>query len=74
MDKTDSAEQAVDLVRSGDRVWIHTGCATPEPLIEALARRAGICAMLKSCTWWRAGTLPMRGRRWRGTFASTACF
>jgi 4-hydroxybutyrate CoA-transferase len=38
--KVCSAEQAVDLVRSGDRVWIHTGCATPEPLVAALARRA----------------------------------
>ena len=35
-----SAERAVELVRSGDRVWVHTGCATPEPLLEALARRS----------------------------------
>ncbi|HEV2447392.1 MAG TPA: acetyl-CoA hydrolase/transferase C-terminal domain-containing protein [Candidatus Sulfopaludibacter sp.] len=35
-----TAERAVDLVRSGDRVWVHTGCATPEPLLEALVRRS----------------------------------
>jgi acyl-CoA hydrolase len=35
-----SAERAVELVRSGDRVWVHTGCGTPEPLLEALVRRA----------------------------------
>jgi len=35
-----TAEEAAKLVRSGDRVWIHTGCATPEPLVQALAGRA----------------------------------
>ena len=39
MKKVVRAEQALDLVRSGDRVWVHTGCATPEPLLEALVRR-----------------------------------
>jgi acyl-CoA hydrolase len=34
-----TAEQAVELIRSGDRVWIHTGCATPEPLVAAMVRR-----------------------------------
>jgi len=38
--KVTTAEGAVELVRSGDRVWVHMGCATPEPLIEALVRRA----------------------------------
>jgi 4-hydroxybutyrate CoA-transferase len=36
-----SADRAVRLVRSGDRVWVHPGCATPEPLVQALAARAG---------------------------------
>jgi len=39
-DKVMSADRAVELPRSGDRVWVHTGCATPEPLPEALVRRA----------------------------------
>jgi 4-hydroxybutyrate CoA-transferase len=34
------ADQAIDLIRSGDRVWIHTGCATPEVLVGAMVRRA----------------------------------
>lgn len=37
---TTSAEQALELVRPGDRVWVHTGCATPEPLLEAMVRRS----------------------------------
>src|SRR5579883_1397525 len=40
MEKVVSAERAVELVRSGDRVWVHTGCGTPEPLLEALVRRS----------------------------------
>lgn len=39
MEKVVNAERAMELVRSGDRVWVHTGCATPEPLLEALVRR-----------------------------------
>ncbi len=39
-EKTMSADRAVELVRSGDRVWVHTGCATPEPLLDALVRRS----------------------------------
>ncbi len=39
MNRAVSADQAVELVRSGDRVWVHTGCATPETLLEALVRR-----------------------------------
>jgi 4-hydroxybutyrate CoA-transferase len=36
-----TADQAVRVVQSGDRVYIHEGCGTPAPLIEALLRRAG---------------------------------
>ncbi len=33
-------EAAVRLIRSGNRVYIHEGCGTPLPLIQALLRRA----------------------------------
>ena len=35
-----TAGRAVELVRSGDRVYIHPGCATPQILIDALLKRA----------------------------------
>ncbi|HVN06843.1 MAG TPA: acetyl-CoA hydrolase/transferase C-terminal domain-containing protein [Bryobacteraceae bacterium] len=38
--KAVSAERAVQVVRSRDRIWVHEGNATPEPLIQALLRRA----------------------------------
>lgn len=38
-DRAVSADEAVSLVRSGMKVFIHGAAATPTPLIEALARR-----------------------------------
>ena len=35
-----SAGQALDTVRSGDRVWIQSGCGTPSPLVNALVAGA----------------------------------
>jgi acyl-CoA hydrolase len=34
------AAQALKMVRSGDHVWIQSGCGTPSPLVEALIARA----------------------------------
>ena len=34
-----SAEEAVSLIQSGDRVYIHSGCAEPEQLVKALLER-----------------------------------
>ena len=38
--KLTTAGEALEIVRSGDRVYIHEGCATPEILVDALLRRA----------------------------------
>ncbi len=38
--KVTTAERAVELVRSGDRVYVQPGCATPETLLDALVQRA----------------------------------
>ena len=38
--KTMRARAALCRVRSGDRVYIHPGCAEPEVLVEALIERA----------------------------------
>jgi 4-hydroxybutyrate CoA-transferase len=39
-DKLQTAEQALQAVRSGMRVYIQPGCAEPETLVEALLKRA----------------------------------
>jgi 4-hydroxybutyrate CoA-transferase len=38
--KLTTAERALQLVRSGNRVWVQPGNATPEPLVDALLLRA----------------------------------
>jgi len=35
-----TAEQAVEVIRSGDHVYIHPGCAVPETLVTALVGRS----------------------------------
>ena len=36
-----TAEEAVKAIRSGDHVWVHSGCSSPEELITAMVGRAG---------------------------------
>lgn len=38
--KIKSPNEAVKLIKSGDRVYVHPGCATPEVLVDALVDRA----------------------------------
>ena len=38
--KVSLADEAVKSIRSGNRVYIHPGCAVPEVLVDALVRRA----------------------------------
>ena len=35
-----SAAQALEVVHSGARIWIQSGCGTPSPLVDALVARA----------------------------------
>ncbi len=39
--KVTTAERAVELVRSGNRIYVHPGCATPQTLLDALVERGG---------------------------------
>jgi acyl-CoA hydrolase len=39
--KITTADRAVECVRSGDRVYLHWGCGSPDVLTKALLRRAG---------------------------------
>jgi acetyl-CoA hydrolase len=34
-----SAEEAVSVIQSNDRVWIHPGCAVPEAVVDAMTAR-----------------------------------
>src|SRR5947208_1610384 len=40
LSKRRTAEQAVQAVHSSHRVYVHEGCGTPKPLLDALVQRA----------------------------------
>ncbi len=38
--KIKTADEAVEIIKSGDRVYIHQGCGEPEDLVKAMVRRS----------------------------------
>ena len=40
-DRVTTADEAVASVASGDHVWVHAGCNSPDELVSALVARAG---------------------------------
>ena len=55
--KLTSAEKAVELVHSGDRVWVQQGSGAPATLLEALAARAGDLENVEICHMLTLGPL-----------------
>ena len=68
-----SADEAVKRVQSGQRVYIHNGCAEPTELVQALTRRGPNCKTWKCCTWPPWGWPITACRSTRGTSAPTRC-
>jgi acyl-CoA hydrolase len=58
-DKITTPDKAVSLVRSGDRVFVGTACATPRILIEALETRGMIIHDVQMFHFLTDGTVPM---------------
>ena len=56
-ERVTTAEVAVQLIRSGDRIWVQQGCGTPTTLLEALTPRAAICSDVEICHMLTCGTL-----------------
>ena len=56
-DRVATAETAVQLIRSGDRVWVQQGCGTPATLLDALAARAGDLHDVEICHMMTLGPL-----------------
>ena len=67
------ADVALAEVQSGQRVYIHNGCAEPVELVQALTRRGPNCATWKCSTWppWGSPTTACRGTK--ATSAQTRC-
>jgi 4-hydroxybutyrate CoA-transferase len=74
MERYVSAAEAVSLVRSGDRVYIHTAAAAPVPLVEALAARAPELTNVETISLHTEGPAPYLAPEMAGIFRHKALF
>jgi 4-hydroxybutyrate CoA-transferase len=72
--KITTAEHAVDLVRSGDRVWVQQGCGTPITLLEALTRCAPHLYDVEICHMLTCGTPSYLEPEFEGHFRHNGLF
>ncbi|HBY63407.1 MAG TPA: 4-hydroxybutyrate CoA-transferase [Solibacterales bacterium] len=69
-----SADQAVQLVRSGHRVWIHPGSGAPTPIIEALLRRSHELRNVELCHMLTFGPADYTRPEYEGVFRHNGLF
>jgi 4-hydroxybutyrate CoA-transferase len=69
-----SAEEAVRAVRSGDRVYVHEGCATPQLLIDALVGLATELRNVEICHMLTFGDAPYAKPEYEGNFRHNGLF
>lgn len=69
-----SAEQAVSVIQSGNRVFIHSVAQTPHRLIQAMVDRADELRDVEVCHIHTEGPLPYLDERYRGIFKPNAFF
>ena len=69
-----SAECAVDLIRSGDRVWVQQGCGIPVTLLDALVRRSADLRDVEMCHMLTLGPLSYTRPEFAGHFRHNGLF
>ncbi|MDH4069065.1 MAG: 4-hydroxybutyrate CoA-transferase [Ignavibacteria bacterium] len=69
-----TAEEAVSVIRSGDRVWVHPGCAVPNVLIDAMVERAGELENVEVTHLLGVGPAAYTRPEMRGRFRHNAFF
>lgn len=72
--KITTAEFAVDLVRSGNRVWVQQGCGTPITLLEALTKAAPHLHNVEICHMLTCGTPSYIRPEYEGHFRHNGLF
>ncbi len=73
-DKYTSAEEAVKLINSGDRVYIHSVAAAPQPLINAMTARAPELENVEVVHLHTEGDAPYAQPEYSDTFHTNALF
>ncbi|MEI8032403.1 MAG: acetyl-CoA hydrolase/transferase C-terminal domain-containing protein [Chlorobiaceae bacterium] len=69
-----SAEDAVAMIKSGDRVFLHTAAATPQRLIEAMVGRADKLRGVEIVSLHTEGDAPYVRPEYRESFRMNALF
>jgi 4-hydroxybutyrate CoA-transferase len=74
MSRTVSAEEAVSVVKSGDRVFIHSVAAAPQRLVDALTARAGELRVVEIVSLHTEGRAPYAAPEHAKSFRVNALF
>ncbi len=69
-----TAEQAVSVVKSGDRVFVHTAAAAPQRLVQALTARAPGLRHVEIVHLHTEGDAPYTRPEYAGSFHTNALF
>ena len=69
-----SAADAVSVIQSGDRVFVHTASAAPQALIHAMTDRAPELEDVEICHLHTEGEAPYADPAYEGTFQTNAFF
>ncbi len=67
-------QEAVQVVASGNRVFVQGACSTPTPLLEALVARGEELSEVEIVHLHTYGPTPYTDERWRGHFLLRALF
>ncbi len=68
------AKTAAQVVKSGNRVYLHGRCSTPTPLIEALVARGEELQDVELLSTLSFGPVPYMDPRWEGHFSVRSIF
>ena len=69
-----TAEEAVKVIKSGDRVYIHSGCAYPKKLVEAMTARYAELSDVEICHLMVFGDAPYMLPEYEGHFRHNGFF
>jgi len=69
-----TAEHAVELIHSGDRVWVQQGCGVPVTLLDALVQRADELRDVEMCHMLTLSTLAYTRLEFAGHFRHNGLF
>ncbi len=73
-DRRTTSEEAVKMIRSGQRILVGSGCSVPQELLRALVRRAPELADVELIHLMTFGIAPYVDEKYEGSFRHNAFF